>query len=86
MNTIEQIDVNTEMTADDFCTLFEQLPLNDEERKSIREGDYAVYKAFLAAGVKPVDAWVAARNIFAVKNQQIKERMEHLVEKINQNL
>lgn len=75
MKTIEEINIETSLEIKDFFTLFElQLPLNEEEKYSLHEY-YKMYNTFLDSEVNPKDAWLAIKNIFIIKNQQIKERI-----------
>jgi hypothetical protein len=75
MKTFEEINVEETLNFDDFYVLFHQLPLNKKEKKSLSEY-YQMYTIFIGAEVKPIDAWVAVRNIFAIKNQQIAKRIK----------
>ena len=74
--TWEEIDVNKILSIEDFCTLFEKAPLNEEEKRSLGEY-YQMYEIFIGADVNPIDAWITIRNIFAIKNQQIAERIKN---------
>ena len=74
----DEIDVSQILSEEDFCTLFnDRLPLTLEEKLSLNEY-YQIYEAFINAGVKPQEAWVVTRNIFAVKNQHIGERIKNV--------
>jgi hypothetical protein len=76
-----EINVEQNLCIEDFCQLFtEKLPLNEEEKLSLN-GYYMIYETFIDADVKPIDAWIATRNLFGIKNQQIKERLEQLNKK-----
>lgn len=77
MKTWEEINVNELLSLEDFLTLFQNLPLNEEEKFEL-EGFHKIYLAFIGAEVKPQDAWIAVRNIFAVKNKQIGDRIKAL--------
>jgi hypothetical protein len=76
MKTWEEIDVNEVIPLEDFCTLFKKLPLNEEENESLKDY-YKMYETFVGAEVKPRDAWITVRNIFAIKNRQIADRLEN---------
>ena len=76
MKNWDEINVEEILCDEDFYTLFKKLPLTNEEEKEL-EGYYKVYEAFIDADVKPIDAWTATRNIFAIKNQQIAERIKN---------
>jgi hypothetical protein len=75
MKTWNEINVNELLSLEDFLTLFENLPLNEEEKFELK-GFHQVYLTFITAEVKPVDAWTATRNIFVVKNTQIGDRIK----------
>ena len=75
MKTIEEINIETKMSEDDFKVLFSNLPLNEEEQASLTEY-YQIYAAFINASVSPQDSWIATRNIFIMKNQQLKDRIK----------
>ena len=71
----EDIDPNEILSLQEFLTLFSPLPLNMEEKEGL--GFYfQMYEKFITSEIKPVDAWITVRNIFAIKNQQIAERMK----------
>jgi hypothetical protein len=76
MKTWNEINVDEVLSSEDFCTLFENLPLNEEEKIDLL-GYHQIYEAFITAEVKPKDAWIAVRNIFAIKNQQLVERIKN---------
>jgi hypothetical protein len=72
-----KIDPTKPLSHEDFCELFEQVPLNDEERANIKELYWGIYEVCLAnEDVTPADAWLATRNTFISMETQIKERME----------
>ena len=73
----DEIDVNEVLIFEDFCTLFEErISLNEEEKSSLVEY-YEMYEIFLHAEVRPIEAWIATRNIFVIKNMQIAERIKN---------
>jgi len=76
MKTWDEINVDEVLPFEDFFTLFQQLPLTEEEKNDLF-GYHQIYTKFVEAEVKPRDAWIATRNIFAVKNQQIAERIKN---------
>jgi len=75
MKTWDEINVDKILPLEDFMTLFSQLPLTEEEKTDLT-GYHQIYEAFVKADVTPKDAWVCTRNIFAVKNQQIGDRIK----------
>ena len=75
---MENIDPRKPMSQEDFCELFEQVPLNEKERESVKTMYWGIYSVCLEnPEVKPVDAWLATRNTFMAHETQIKERMEN---------
>ena len=76
MKTWDEINVDEVLPFEDFFTLFNQLPLNEQEKESLA-GYYGIYDSFINAEVKPRDAWIAVRNIFAVKERHIAERIKN---------
>ncbi|HPI81884.1 MAG TPA: hypothetical protein PK122_01485 [Candidatus Paceibacterota bacterium] len=75
---IEQIDVNTELSKEDFLTLFiGQLPLKEEEIQKVADVYYPTYTTFVSSGVEPRDSWVAIRNLFISQETQIGERIKN---------
>jgi len=65
------------MTKLEFMTLFSHLPLNDSEIEDLKTNYWEIYKTFLGNGTDPKTSWLAVRNIFAFKNQQIAERIKN---------
>ena len=76
MKTWDEINVDEKLPLEDFMTLFGQLPLTEEEKTDLI-GYHQIYEKFVEAEVKPKDAWIAVRNIFAIKNQQLIERIKN---------
>jgi len=75
---MKKIDPTQPLSHEDFCELFEQVPLNDEERADVKEIYWGIYEVCLAnEEVSPTEAWLATRNTFIAKETQIKERMEN---------
>jgi len=75
MKTWDEINVEEKLSLEDFLTLFSKAPLLSEERETLPDY-YAIYETFLLGEVTSKDAWVATRNIFVIKNQQIGERIK----------
>jgi hypothetical protein len=76
MKTWDEIDVKQVLSLEDFCMLFtDKLPLNEEEKASLVDY-FKMYELFIKAELDPEKAWVTIRNIFAVKNQQLIERIK----------
>ena len=75
---VRKIDPTQSLNLEDFCHLFEQLPLNEEERSDIKEMYWGIYQVCLAnEDVTATDAWLATKNTFIAKETQIKERIEN---------
>ena len=74
MKPWEEIDVNEKITFEEFYTLFSKVPLTPEEKNGLYEY-YQMYEKFLEVDVNPTDAWIATRNVFVIKNNQIAERL-----------
>lgn len=76
MKAWDEINVEEKLSFEEFFTLFAaKLPLVEEEKKELFNY-YKMYEVFVAAEVKPIDAWVSIRNVFAFKNSQIAERIK----------
>ena len=76
---MKHIDPTKPLSLEEFCQLFEQLPLNDIERKYVKEIYWGIYEICLKnPEVSPTEAWVATKNTFILKESQIKERIELL--------
>jgi len=76
---MKNIDPTKPLTQEDFCELFEQVPLNEEERADVKEIYWGIYNVCLEhPDVSPTDAWLATRNTFMAKETQIKERMQQV--------
>jgi len=72
-----KIDPTQPLTQKDFCELFEQVPLNEQERKDIKEIYWGIYSVCLDhEEVSATDAWLATKNTFIAKETQIKERID----------
>jgi hypothetical protein len=76
MKTWDEINVDEVLPLEDFLTLFQNLPLTEEEKFDL-EGYHKIYLQFIGAEVKSKDAWIATRNIFVVKNMQIGDRIKN---------
>jgi len=75
---MEHIDPKNPMSQEQFCELFEQLPLTDKERTDVRDIYWPIYKVCLDnPEVPPVEAWLATRNTFIAKEEQIGKRIEN---------
>jgi hypothetical protein len=68
MKTIEEIDVNVILSEEDFCTMFTQVSLNEEEKHEVKTSYYNMYKLFIESEVTPILSWVAIRNLFVQNN------------------
>jgi hypothetical protein len=69
-----KIDPTQPLTHEDFCELFEQVPLNEREREDVKTVYWGIYSVLIKE-VESTEAWVAVRNMFAINEAQIKERM-----------
>lgn len=74
MKTWNEIDVKQPLSVEDFLTLFVHLPLNEEEKAELNVY-FEMYNTFVKSEVEPENAWVAVRNIYALKNQHLIERI-----------
>jgi len=72
---MKKIDPTKELNIENFCELFEQVPLNNKERKDIKEIYWELYQLCIQH-VEPSQAWLATRNTFIAKETQIKERIK----------
>jgi len=66
------------MAKEDFLTLFKHLPLNSEEKKKLNNEYWQMYIKFLGSNVEPKIAWEATRNLFILKEPQIKVKIDQL--------
>ena len=74
---MEHIDPTQPMSQDDFCELFEQVPLTDLEREEVKAKYWAFYSVCIStSGVSAKDAWLTTKNVFIAHEDQIKERMQ----------
>jgi len=71
----EKIDPTQELSQEDFCELFEQVPLNKKEREDVKIIYWGLYSALLKE-VSATDSWVTIRNMFAINESQIKDRID----------
>lgn len=77
MRTIEQIDITQPIDKEEFCMLFEsQLPLNEEEKKKLRDMYFPFYALCVTSEVSPADAFESTKNLFYSQETQIKERIK----------
>jgi len=80
---MENIDPREPLTQEEFCELFEQLPLTEDERVDIKENYWGIYKVCLDnPEVEPVTAWMATKNTFIATQPQIGERVQELKENL----
>jgi len=75
MKTWEEINIKEPLCSNDFNTLFNNLPLNKKEIKEL-DNYYAMYITFIQNEVNPEIAWLAIRNMFIIKNQQLHDRIK----------
>jgi len=73
-----KIDPSKPLSQEDFCELFEQVSLNEEERNDVKEIYWGIYSICLEhPEVLPVQAWLATKNTFIGMEKQIKERIDN---------
>lgn len=70
--------LTTRLSQEQFYKLFEHLPLNDTEKESVKNDYWNIYKAFVKNDVSSESAWLATRNIFAIKESQISDRIKSM--------
>lgn len=76
---MKNIDPREPLTQEEFCELFEQVPLTEQERADVKESYWGIYKVCLDhPEVTAESAWLATRNTFIAKEPQIGERMQQL--------
>lgn len=76
MRTLEQIDITQPIDKEEFCMIFEsQLPLNEMEKKKLRDEYFSMYALFVTNGVNPAMSFEATKNVFLSQETQIKERI-----------
>jgi hypothetical protein len=76
MNITDIIDVTKPMSWNEFYCLFAQLHLTVDEEISLKNEWFVIYELFIKNDVVPETAWIATRNMFVIKNQQIAERLK----------
>ena len=76
MKTLAEIDPTLRMSKEDFVTLFNHLPLLEDEKSRLKTDYFKIYETFLDNDTEPTDAWLATRNIFIMKESQIGERQK----------
>ncbi len=80
MNTlIDSIDIEKQMSWNDFYTLFSVLKvkLTSEEEIELKEFYFKMYELFITNGTDPKTSWIAVKNIFIVKKgPELVKRME----------
>jgi hypothetical protein len=81
MRTLEQIDITQAIDKEEFYMIFEtQLPLNDGEKKKLREEYFPLYAMFITqGGVPPATSFEATKNVFLSQHPEIKERNGHKI-------
>ncbi len=81
MKTFEEIDITEPLLKEEFFMLFDtQLPLNDDEKKKLREEYFPLYAMFITqGGVPPATSFEATKNVFLSQHLEIKERNGHKI-------
>ena len=77
MKTISEINPKLQMSKEDFIVLFLHLPLVADEKARLESDYFKMYQTFLENETEPIDAWLATRNIFLMKEQQIGARQKN---------
>ena len=78
MEKFENIDPREQLSKEQFCTLFDQLPLTKEEKVEVASKYWGVYSVCVEnEDVTPVEAWLATKNTFVLQETQVGERMEN---------
>jgi len=73
-----KVDPTKELSKDHFCGLFEQVPLNEDERELVKTAYWGIYSACLTNGVTATESWLATKNTFQMNESQIQDRMIQL--------
>ena len=72
---MKHIDPTKKMSEKHFCELFEQVPLNEDERARVKSEYWKIYKIMVDhAEVAPQEAWLATKNTFIEREPQIGKR------------
>lgn len=78
MEKFEDIDPRERLTKEQFCTLFDQLPLTEEEKIEVASKYWGVYTVCADhEDITPVEAWTATKNTFVLQETQVGERIEN---------
>lgn len=76
---MSSINVGKTLIFKDFCYLFEQVPLNEDERTKVQLIYWPLYNLFLSKGnISPEESWVATKNVFIAQEDQIAKRISTL--------
>ena len=76
MKDMKDIDPRERLSKEDFCTLFDQLPLTEAERVDVASKYWGVYTICADnEDVEAVEAWLATKNTFVLQETQVGERM-----------
>jgi len=74
-NVLSSIDITKKLALENFCLLFEQVTLNDEERDKVKVFYWNLYTIFIQNNVNELDAFSAVKNVFISQETQIKDRL-----------
>lgn len=79
-----EISTNKKLSKEEFCSLFEPLPLSGIDRHNINSIYWPLYEVCVnEPGVTPMEAWMAVKNTFITKEPQIGKRIEEQKKKKN---
>lgn len=73
---MKHIDPTKKLIKSHFCELFDQLPLNDQEKDDVKNIYWQLYLVCINnPEVTPTEAWLATKNMFIAKETQVGERI-----------
>jgi hypothetical protein len=77
MKSLEKINVQLPLSIEDFIAIFDhiQVPLTQEEKDRVKNEYFQMYTLFLSNETVPETAFIAVRNLFALKESQIGARI-----------
>jgi len=83
---MKNIDPTKRLNQSQFCELFKQLPLNEKEQRQVKDIYWQLYLVCVNnPDVTAEQAWLATKNVFICKEQQIKDRLDKMFIETNQN-
>jgi hypothetical protein len=77
MKSLDEINVSLPLSIEDFITIFNhiQVPLTPEEKDRVKNEYFQMYTLFLINETVPETAFIAIKNLFALKESQIGARI-----------